>query len=148
MSDASCDRFLSVGAEQVIEGLDAEFLQRLATLVRKVGEQLLGERLEVDDDALASSASLFGRRARGRRFFPFDAGNGLQFLAPAERFPSQLILNQPYQSNLIPVVTMVGTLMEDRRNRLTRLSYVEKIFRQGRLETTIVSICRPVEIER
>jgi hypothetical protein len=46
-----------------------------------------------------------------------------------------------------PGLTMVGTLMEDRRNRLTRLSYVEKIFRNGRLETTIVSICRPIEIE-
>jgi hypothetical protein len=39
------------------------------------------------------------------------------------------------------------TMVEDRRNRLTRLSYVEKIFRNGRLETTIVSICRPVVIE-
>jgi hypothetical protein len=47
-----------------------------------------------------------------------------------------------------PGLTMVGTLMEARRNRLTRLSYVEKIFRNGRLETTIVSVCHPVEVER
>jgi pimeloyl-ACP methyl ester carboxylesterase len=33
----------------------------------------------------------------------------LQFLAPAERFPSQLMLNQPYQPNLIPVVFVHGT---------------------------------------
>src|SRR4029078_7848002 len=33
----------------------------------------------------------------------------LQFLAPAERFPSQLMLNQPYHPNLIPVVFVHGT---------------------------------------
>jgi pimeloyl-ACP methyl ester carboxylesterase len=33
----------------------------------------------------------------------------LQFLAPAERIPSQLMLNQPYQPNLIPVVLVHGT---------------------------------------
>ena len=46
-----------------------------------------------------------------------------------------------------PSLTMVGSLMEDNRNRLTRLTYVEKIFRSGRLETTIVSVCHPVENE-
>jgi len=33
----------------------------------------------------------------------------LDFLAPAERFPSQLILNQPYQSSRIPLVLVHGT---------------------------------------
>jgi pimeloyl-ACP methyl ester carboxylesterase len=33
----------------------------------------------------------------------------LQFLAPAERFPSQLIVNQPYKPGLIPVVFVHGT---------------------------------------
>ena len=33
----------------------------------------------------------------------------LQFLAPAERFPSQLILNQPYEPDRIPVVFVHGT---------------------------------------
>src|SRR5262249_15790099 len=46
-----------------------------------------------------------------------------------------------------PSLTMVGRLMEDTRNRPTRLTYVEKLFRSGRLETTIVSVCRPVENE-
>jgi hypothetical protein len=46
-----------------------------------------------------------------------------------------------------PSLSMVGSLMEDTRNRLTRLTYVEKIFRSGRLETTIVSVCHPVEDE-
>jgi len=46
-----------------------------------------------------------------------------------------------------PSLTMVGSLVEDKRNRLARLTYVEKIFRSGRLETTIVSVCHPVENE-
>ncbi len=33
----------------------------------------------------------------------------LQFLAPAERIPSQLIFNQPYEPSLIPVVFVHGT---------------------------------------
>jgi pimeloyl-ACP methyl ester carboxylesterase len=33
----------------------------------------------------------------------------LQFLAPAERFPSRLILNQPYEPDRIPVVFVHGT---------------------------------------
>lgn len=33
----------------------------------------------------------------------------LDFLAPAERFPSRLILNQPYEPGLIPVVFVHGT---------------------------------------
>jgi hypothetical protein len=48
-----------------------------------------------------------------------------------------------------PSLTMVGSLMEGSRNRLTltRLTYVERIFRSGRLETTIISVCHPVENE-
>jgi len=33
----------------------------------------------------------------------------LQFLAPVERFPSQLILNQPYEPDRIPIVFVHGT---------------------------------------
>lgn len=44
-----------------------------------------------------------------------------------------------------PALTMVGSLQGDSTNR--RVSYVEKLFRNGRLETTIVSVCRPLDGE-
>jgi hypothetical protein len=44
-----------------------------------------------------------------------------------------------------PGLTMIGSIQADNNNR--RVSYVEKLFRNGKLETTIVSLCRPADVE-